>query len=115
MTANEAYIIAGAKTRTQASLAVLLGGAALEETEWMALAHCAGEDGPSMYPDPSDKAGEEAAKGECFACVVRSECLAYALDKGEQHGIWGGLNTDERRAARRRENRARLAAAPDGK
>lgn len=115
MTANEAYIIAGAKNRTQASLAISLGGAVLEETEWMNLAHCAGGVGPSMYPDPSDHRGEAEAKNQCFACTVSPDCLAYALRNGEQHGIWGGLNTDERRAVRRRENRARLAATPDSK
>jgi WhiB family redox-sensing transcriptional regulator len=28
---------------------------------------------------------------------VRRECLGYALEIREPHGIWGGLNENERR------------------
>ncbi len=40
---------------------------------------------------------EDRAKEICAVCSVRSDCLQYALDIGEQHGIWGGLNEIERR------------------
>ena len=40
---------------------------------------------------------ERRAKTICGMCSVRSECLDFALDTGEQHGIWGGLNEMERR------------------
>ena len=32
----------------------------------------------------------------CMTCPVRSECLQYALDHGEDFGIWGGLSEGER-------------------
>lgn len=83
-----------------------------DETEWMLWARCASEGGPTMFPDPSDHRGEAEAKNECFACTVQDDCLLYALRHGEQLGIWGGKNPDERRAIRRRDNRAaRLVAA----
>jgi WhiB family transcriptional regulator, redox-sensing transcriptional regulator len=33
---------------------------------------------------------------------VRQECLAYALTSGQQYGIWGGRDEQERRLLRRR-------------
>ena len=41
---------------------------------------------------------EQRAKGICATCSVRSDCLDYALQIREQHGIWGGLNESERKA-----------------
>lgn len=42
-------------------------------------------------------ASSEPAKAVCRGCLVRSECLAYALDEGIKQGIWGGLSERERR------------------
>lgn len=42
---------------------------------------------------------ERRAKAICAECVVRPECLDYAVTIGEPHGIWGGLNETERRSA----------------
>jgi WhiB family redox-sensing transcriptional regulator len=39
----------------------------------------------------------------CAACQVVEECLAHALDAGEQ-GIWGGTTARQRRAMRRKDN-----------
>jgi WhiB family redox-sensing transcriptional regulator len=33
----------------------------------------------------------------CQTCSVQNDCLNYALQIGEQHGIWGGLNATERK------------------
>lgn len=41
---------------------------------------------------------ERRAKAICADCVVRRDCLGYALEIREPHGIWGGLNESERRA-----------------
>jgi hypothetical protein len=30
------------------------------------------------------------AKDVCQRCMVRAECLAYALENNEHHGIWAG-------------------------
>lgn len=43
------------------------------------------------------------AKRWCARCVVREQCLADAMARGEAHGVWGGLDAKERRAIARRE------------
>ena len=42
---------------------------------------------------------------------MKDACLAWALESGQDAGVWGGLSEDERRALKRRaaRNRARLA------
>ena len=41
---------------------------------------------------------EATAKSYCARCPVIDACLEHALAVRESHGVWGGLNTDERRA-----------------
>lgn len=41
---------------------------------------------------------EERAKAICAECDVAIECLHFALDAREQHGIWGGTTEAERRS-----------------
>lgn len=43
----------------------------------------------------------EAAKTICDACPVARECLEFALETGQEAGVWGGLTEDERRAIRK--------------
>ena len=43
-------------------------------------------------------AREEEAKVICTHCLVRTECLEYALTTRESYGIWGGLTELERKA-----------------
>ena len=38
----------------------------------------------------------------CRTCLVRRECLAYALERDDLIGIWGGTTADRRRRARAR-------------
>lgn len=37
------------------------------------------------------------AKALCKMCPVKTLCLEYAILNDEQHGIWGGLSTQDRR------------------
>jgi WhiB family redox-sensing transcriptional regulator len=53
----------------------------------------------------------EEAKQVCRRCDVREQCLAWALEAGQDHGVWGGLSEDERRALKRRNARARVRTA----
>lgn len=48
----------------------------------------------------------------CNRCVVAAECFlaAVATEGASPYGIWGGLTADERKALRRRQQRAALAA-----
>jgi WhiB family redox-sensing transcriptional regulator len=43
----------------------------------------------------------------CNDCPVKDECLEYALDINETHGIWGGLNELERKNLTNRRRRLR--------
>ena len=47
----------------------------------------------------------------CRGCVVREDCLEYALANGEKFGIWGGLSERERRRLRRQRAMQRRAVA----
>lgn len=74
----------------------------------LAGAACAGM-GPSLFfPPRGDPA--EGAKAVCRACVVRQECLRYALENRERFGIWGGLSERERARIRRQRRQAGEAA-----
>lgn len=42
----------------------------------------------------------DAAKAFCKPCPVRTECLAEAVARGEQWGIWGGHTPAERKHLR---------------
>lgn len=50
-----------------------------------------------MYPEHDDHDGIEAAKLICATCPMTADCLAQALARNEQFGIWGGLTIRERR------------------
>lgn len=43
----------------------------------------------------------DAAKAVCTRCVVRDECLEFALETNQEAGVWGGTSEDERRHLRR--------------
>jgi WhiB family transcriptional regulator, redox-sensing transcriptional regulator len=36
------------------------------------------------------------AKAICAGCPVRRQCLAFALDTRQDHGVWGGMSEEER-------------------
>ena len=52
----------------------------------------------------------DEAKAVCRRCDVQEVCLRWALDTGQDAGVWGGLSEDERRALKRRNARARRAS-----
>jgi WhiB family redox-sensing transcriptional regulator len=43
-------------------------------------------------------AEQNKAKQVCATCLVRSECLAEALENRIEWGVWGGMTERERRA-----------------
>lgn len=73
--------------------------ALMERPTWMADANCRGLDPELFFPSRSEATGP--AKAVCRACDVQAECLAYGMNNGERHGIWGGLSERERRRLRR--------------
>ena len=44
----------------------------------------------------------DEAKQVCARCKVTEACLQWALESGQDSGVWGGLSEDERRALKRR-------------
>jgi WhiB family transcriptional regulator, redox-sensing transcriptional regulator len=72
---------------------------------WRALAGCRTTDPDLFFPvsvSGRSLAQVTEAKAICAACPVRPECLAFAIETGQVHGIWGGLTEEERRQALRR-------------
>jgi WhiB family redox-sensing transcriptional regulator len=79
---------------------------------WERQANCMGVDPDLFFPERG--ASTREAKEVCRGCVVREDCLEYALANGEKFGIWGGLSERERRKIRRRrtlERRGGVVAA----
>jgi WhiB family redox-sensing transcriptional regulator len=73
--------------------------------DWRHLSACRDEDGDLFFPIGS--AGPaliqvEQAKAVCRRCPVTDECLQFALDTGQDHGVFGGLSEGERRELKRR-------------
>ena len=66
---------------------------------WQGRANCMGVDPDLFFPERG--ASTREAKEVCRGCVVREDCLEYALANGEKFGIWGGLSERERRRLRR--------------
>lgn len=66
---------------------------------WMADGLCAETDPEAFYPEKGGSTRE--GKAVCAGCPVRAECLEYALENRERHGIWGGLSERERRKLER--------------
>ncbi|MDQ0815055.1 WhiB family redox-sensing transcriptional regulator [Streptomyces sp. B3I7] len=72
---------------------------------WRDRAACRTEDPDLFFPvgttGPALLQIEEA-KSVCRGCPVRDECLEWALEAGQDIGVWGGLTELERRALKRR-------------
>ncbi len=80
-----------------------------EDKSWQDFANCLGVDPDLFFPERG--ASTREAKEVCRGCVVRDDCLEYALANGEKFGIWGGMSERERRRIRRQRALARAAAA----
>lgn len=71
---------------------------------WEDLARCSQFD-PEIFFDPSTRA-ERRAKSICAQCPVRLDCLECALSVRAEFGVWGGMNSKERRSLLRRASRS---------
>jgi WhiB family redox-sensing transcriptional regulator len=80
-----------------------------EPKTWWDFANCLGVDPDLFFPERG--ASTKEAKEVCRGCVVRGDCLEYALVHGEKFGIWGGMSERERRRLRRQRALDRRAAA----
>jgi len=79
---------------------------------WRERASCLHEDPELFFPIGTTGpavAQMQEAKAVCQQCPVAAQCLAWALEAGVEHGVWGGQTEEERRALRRRRTRARTS------
>ncbi|MEV7683236.1 WhiB family transcriptional regulator [Streptomyces sp. NPDC088341] len=83
-------------------------------TNWRAGGACIGEDPELFFPigttGPSALQIEEA-KAVCHRCSVMKTCRSWALESGQEHGVWGGLSEADRRSLKRRAARQRARDA----
>lgn len=68
---------------------------------------CDGAD-PALFFPGNDTGGrrvvaEDAAKALCNRCAAVRECRAYAVPIVDLAGIWGSLNVNERKRARKQQ------------
>jgi WhiB family transcriptional regulator, redox-sensing transcriptional regulator len=84
------------------------------DVSWQDRAACTDMDmlffGRDGEPRPEREIREAKARAVCASCPVRAQCLDYALRNSIKHGIWGGLDGEERARERRRRARQREAA-----
>jgi WhiB family redox-sensing transcriptional regulator len=74
--------------------------------DWRAAGACTTADPDLFFPFATGAvAAKQAnqARRICMGCSVRAECLQFALDVGEAHGVWGGTTPEERQRERRRD------------
>ncbi len=91
----------------------------LRRFDWRSEAYCMltnrnrNSHDPNFFPEVGNKADMQGrAKGKCFSCNVRTECLDWAFeveglaaDQHHRYGIYGAMNPAERTA----EGRNRIA------
>lgn len=77
------------------------------DLSWQPRANCIGVDPDIFFPERG--ASTKEAKSICAACIVRTDCLEYALENSEKFGIWGGTSERERRRLRRQRAAERRA------
>lgn len=79
-------------------------------SDWRHRAKCRDEDSELFFPvgygEPAKRQTEQA-KAVCRRCPVAGDCLQWALDHHQEHGVWGGLSETELRAIHRK--RVRVA------
>lgn len=83
-----------------------------EGRSWQSRANCMGVDPDLFFPERG--ASTKEAKEVCRGCVVKEDCLEFALRNSEKFGIWGGMSERERRRVRRARAQAARASASAG-
>jgi len=69
----------------------------LDGIRWRLRGRCATDTSGAWYMDPRMPAAR-TARSVCFSCQVRTRCLSAALLYGEEYGIWGGFDSEQRAA-----------------
>ncbi|GAB3815531.1 WhiB family transcriptional regulator [Micromonospora zhanjiangensis] len=67
-----------------------------QDDAWRTRGACQSVDPETFFPAPNEPA--DSAVALCRTCDVQGSCLAWALEVGDCHGVWGGTTPRERRA-----------------
>lgn len=67
--------------------------------EWVEKARCKEVGTDVFFPEKSEMVAAMRARRVCSRCEVKAECLEFGIN--EEHGIWGGLTSVERRHLRK--------------
>lgn len=67
-----------------------------DDGAWRTRGVCQSVDPEMFFPAPSEPA--DTAVALCRGCEVQGACLAWALEVGDCHGVWGATTPRERRA-----------------
>jgi WhiB family redox-sensing transcriptional regulator len=89
----------------------------VENENWRQDAACVEEDPDLFFPVGSTGPAllqVTEAKSVCGRCPVREQCLEWAVELGQDFGVWGGLDENERRALKRRTARRQSRARSAG-
>jgi WhiB family transcriptional regulator, redox-sensing transcriptional regulator len=71
----------------------------LTQPHWMADSLC--REYPTVDFHPARGGDLRPAKAVCARCLVRQECLEYAVDEHIADGVWGGVAPAARQRLRR--------------
>ena len=80
---------------------------------WRNRAACLEEEPEMFFPIGSTGPARlqiKEAKAVCRHCEVVDTCLEWAMESGQDAGVWGGMSADERRALKLSNARARSAS-----
>ena len=87
-----------------------------QDTHWQEAAACRQADPELFFPiGAAGKAAAEIqrAKTICSRCPVHRPCLIYALATGQEFGIWGGRDENERRLLHQQWRQSRIAVGTE--
>jgi WhiB family transcriptional regulator, redox-sensing transcriptional regulator len=85
-----------------------------EAADWRSQGACLSADPDLFFPISPGGASQRQvrrAKAVCATCPVQAECLAFAVETRQVHGVWGGLGEEE--LARLRRSLRPPGAAPE--
>lgn len=90
------------RVQETASPIIGMGDLKISHQPWRLQAACAEVGtGDMWFPRKGGDEYTQAAKAVCRQCPVIMDCLQYALDTDQRHGVWGGMSAHELAKLRR--------------
>ncbi|NBS70901.1 WhiB family transcriptional regulator [bacterium] len=82
-----------------------------QDFTWQNDANCAGMDTNLFFYERNAQKQREKARAVCAGCLVRTECLEFAIANNIVDGMWGGKSGRERRQIKHARLRVRKKVA----